>query len=152
MTAASFGTRRCSQGWVRERVRQRRRARRLQRSSVRLIGVDGGAVTHIALQAGHSYRCFSSSRSASFTRRKTSSGRSIPASLTASREADRNSSASEFPMGQNRASWSKVIGSLRFTPIPSAFAGDSAYLPKHVGGLSTEDIMSRRKALTIPRR
>jgi len=83
---------------------------------------------------------------------KTSSGRSIRASLTASREADRNSSASEFPMGQNRASWSRVIGSLRSTPIPSAFAGDSAYPHKHVGGLSTEDIMPRGKTLTIPRR
>jgi hypothetical protein len=62
------------------------------------------AATHIALQAGHSDRCFNSSRSASFAHRKSSSGRPIPGSLTAFREADRNSSAGEFPIGQNRAS------------------------------------------------
>jgi hypothetical protein len=85
-------------------------------------------MTHLALQAGHSYRCLSSSRRASFTRRTSCSGRSIPESFTASRDADRNSSASEFPAGQNSVSWSRVIGSLRSTPIPSVFAGGSVHL------------------------
>ena len=90
-------------------------------------------MTHLALQAGHSYRCLSSSRRASFTRRTSCSGRSIPESFTASRDADRNSSASEFPAGQNSASWSRVIGSLRSTPIPSVFAGALAHLPNTSG-------------------
>ena len=85
-------------------------------------------MTHLALQAGHSYRCLSSSRRASFTRRTSCSGRSIPESFTASRDADRNSSASEFPAWQNSVSWSRVIGSLRSTPIPSVFAGGSVHL------------------------
>ncbi len=105
----------------------------LQRSSVCLVGVDGCAVTHIALQAGHSYRCFSNSKRASFTRRTSCSGRSIPESFTASRDAHRNSRASEFPAGQNSAFWSRVIGSLRSTPIPSVFAGESFYLPNTSG-------------------
>ena len=55
------------------------------------FGRSEAAATHIAWQVGHSDRCFSSFRSASLTRRKTCSGRSIPASFTASRDAGAHS-------------------------------------------------------------
>lgn len=110
----------------------------------------GAAMIYIALQAGHSYRCFSNCKRASFTRRTSCSGRSIPESFTASRDADRNSRASEFPAGQNSGSWSRVIGSLRSTPIPSVFASGSVYLPNTSGALYPGTLLQGPRSRTSP--
>lgn len=108
------------------------------------------AMIYIALQAGHSYRCFSNCKRASFTPRTSCSGRSIHESFTASRDADGNSRASEFPTEQNSASWSRVIDSLRSTPIPSVVASGSVHMPNTSGAFYPGTLLQTLDSRTSP--